>query len=232
MMDIWIVLVMAHAYGDFLLQTDGIAKNKHKVGYLALHIGIHGGLAYLLLQQWHWWWVLPGVALPHALIDFVKSRCGSGSKAFAADQFAHLLLLGLSSWVITLMMGGGITLDSLYFSQWLLIGAGFTTAVWGVGYFIREVVGEMCAENENLKAELGKGLKNGGAMIGKLERALIFVFVAIGQPAGIGFLVAAKSILRFEEAKKQPLAEYVLIGTLWSFGLALTIAYLTLNLVK
>lgn len=44
---------------------------------------------------------------------------------------------------------------------------------------------------------------------------------------GIGFLVAAKSILRFEEAKKQKLAEYVLIGTLLSFSLAIALATAT-----
>ena len=43
----------------------------------------------------------------------------------------------------------------------------------------------------------------------------------------IGFLVAAKSILRFEEAKKQKLAEYILIGTLLSFSLAIALASAT-----
>lgn len=70
-------------------------------------------------------------------------------------------------------------------------------------------------------------MENGGAMIGKLERALIFLLVFLGQPGGVGFLIAAKSIIRFEEAKKQPLAEYVLIGTLWSFGLSMAIAACT-----
>jgi hypothetical protein len=39
--------------------------------------------------------------------------------------------------------------------------------------------------------------------------------------------VAAKSILRFEEAKKQNLAEYILIGTLFSFSLAIALASVT-----
>ena len=56
---------------------------------------------------------------------------------------------------------------------------------------------------------------------------LIFLFIFIGQPAGIGFLVAAKSILRFEEARQQKLAEYVLIGTLLSFSLAVALAAAT-----
>ncbi len=76
-------------------------------------------------------------------------------------------------------------------------------------------------ENNQLKID---GLKGGGARIGSLERAMIFLLIFINQPAGIGFLVAAKSILRFEEAKNKKLAEYVLIGTLMSFSLAIAIA--------
>jgi hypothetical protein len=76
------------------------------------------------------------------------------------------------------------------------------------------------------------GLKQGGATIGNLERTLIFLLILIGQPGAIGFLVAAKSILRFEEAKKQELAEYVLIGTLLSFTLAIALTYLTLTAAR
>jgi hypothetical protein len=46
-------------------------------------------------------------------------------------------------------------------------------------------------------------------------------------PAGIGFLVAAKSILRFEEAKEQKLAEYVLIKSLLSFSIAIALSAAT-----
>jgi hypothetical protein len=114
--------------------------------------------------------------------------------------------------------------------QWLVCGAGFCATVLGVGHFIGQVADRLCKENAGLKEALGEGLRNGGAMIGRLERALIFLFLMIGEPAGIGFLIAAKSILRFEEAKKQPLAEYVLIGTLWSFGLAIALAWATKKL--
>jgi hypothetical protein len=43
-----------------------------------------------------------------------------------------------------------------------------------------------------------------------------------------GFVVAAKSVLRFGEARNdQKLAEYILIGTLLSFGLAIVAASVT-----
>ena len=74
------------------------------------------------------------------------------------------------------------------------------------------------------------GLTHGGRAIGRLERAIIFGLVLIDLPGGIGFLLAAKSILRFGEVRdpgQRKMAEYIIIGTLMSFGWALLIATLT-----
>jgi hypothetical protein len=52
----------------------------------------------------------------------------------------------------------------------------------------------------------------------------VFTFIITGHFEAIGFLLAAKSIFRFgdlKEAKDRRLTEYVLIGTLLSFGIAL-----------
>jgi hypothetical protein len=105
----------------------------------------------------------------------------------------------------------------------LVVLAGFITTVRDSGFLIEKFAKRLTEQN-GLELD---GLVNGGKLIGQLERALIFLFIFIGQPAGIGFLVAAKSILRFEEAKRQKLAEYVLIGTLLSFSLAIATASVT-----
>jgi hypothetical protein len=71
------------------------------------------------------------------------------------------------------------------------------------------------------------GLKDGGLIIGYLERLLIYVFIISGQFAGVGFLVAAKSIFRFGELKEsenRKQAEYIIIGTFISFLLAIVIS--------
>jgi hypothetical protein len=57
----------------------------------------------------------------------------------------------------------------------------------------------------------------------------VFCFILTGHFEAIGFLLAAKSIFRFgdlKEAKDRKLTEYVLIGTLLSFGIALLIGLL------
>ena len=107
--------------------------------------------------------------------------------------------------------------------QLIIAIVGFIAVVQGAAFFIGKVTSRLLRENK-LERD---GLSGGGKLIGKLERAMIFPFIFIGYPAGIGYLIAAKSILRFEEAKKQKNAEYVLIGTLWSFMLAIAIASAT-----
>lgn len=72
------------------------------------------------------------------------------------------------------------------------------------------------------------GQPGAGQMIGYVERLLIFIFVLCGSFEAIGFLITAKSILRFgESAKDKHYAEYVLLGTLLSCLLALIVALAT-----
>jgi hypothetical protein len=68
-----------------------------------------------------------------------------------------------------------------------------------------------------------ESLSNAGKYIGILERLLVFTFIIVNHWEGVGFMVAAKSVFRFSDlaqAKQRKLTEYVLIGTLLSFGLA------------
>lgn len=64
---------------------------------------------------------------------------------------------------------------------------------------------------------------NRGRVIGLLERALLYSFVLQSQYGAIGFVLAAKAFTRFKALDDRPFAEYVLIGTLLSAGLALAV---------
>ena len=66
-------------------------------------------------------------------------------------------------------------------------------------------------------------LASAGLWIGILERLLIVTFILLQEYGAIGFLIAAKSLLRFSDkdhiqSRKQ--SEYILIGTLLSFCFA------------
>jgi hypothetical protein len=78
------------------------------------------------------------------------------------------------------------------------------------------------------------GLSGGGRWIGLAERALLFLFVIFGMEIAIGFLIAAKSILRFGEIRNRVQrmeAEYVIIGTLISFAWGILGGWLTLRAI-
>ncbi|MDR7212530.1 Ni/Fe-hydrogenase subunit HybB-like protein [Flavobacterium piscis] len=66
-----------------------------------------------------------------------------------------------------------------------------------------------------------------------MTSSIIFIFIITSFWEGVGFLLAAKSIFRFgdlKENKEIKLTEYILIGTLISFALAIFIAEIYLKL--
>lgn len=78
-------------------------------------------------------------------------------------------------------------------------------------------------------------MKDAGRYIGMLERLFVFTFVLLGQWEAIGFLLAAKSVFRFGDLTKasdRKLTEYILIGTLLSFGIAIMLGIVFSNLIK
>lgn len=229
MKEIFLVLVSAHFIADFLLQPDWLQQKKCRLWANLLHAAIVAGLTGLLLQQWTAWFPAALIFVSHATIDAVKQRVPDTWQSLCVDQGAHvlflaaILLIGHPLGWLDDFRGAGL--------EWMVLLAGFSMAVQGAGFLVGKVATKL--QEENALAERINGLENGGRLIGQLERALIFLFVMIGQPVGIGFLVAAKSILRFGEARDdQKLAEYVLIGTLLSFGLAIAAAALTQAIVK
>jgi hypothetical protein len=94
------------------------------------------------------------------------------------------------------------------------VGAGHL-AVVGILHFFRDFPGR------------SGGLKNAGAAIGMLERAVALTLVLVGEYTAIAFLFTAKSIARFNELKQREFAEYYLIGTLSSILVSLIVGLLT-----
>lgn len=64
---------------------------------------------------------------------------------------------------------------------------------------------------------------NRGRMIGNLERLLLVVIVMVGSYEALGFIVAAKGLIRVKDFEDRNFAEYFLVGSLASVLVALTI---------
>ena len=61
---------------------------------------------------------------------------------------------------------------------------------------------------------------------------MIFTFVLLGKYEAIGFLITAKSFLRFRQDKEAKQSEYVLVGTLLSYGSAIMIGLMIGQIMK
>jgi hypothetical protein len=233
-----ISLLLAHLVGDFLLQGSSLAKKKKKsVWMMALHSLINGAAAFLFLASWGAWLVPLVISVSHFLIDFAKSRFKKDSLwLFLADQTLHLaiilLLVVLYALPNKLQAGWFVMLPDAAAMVMVILTSLITLTLAGgifVGYCVRPFQDQIKAYYAKVKKEPVEGLKEGGKVIGWLERLLIFVFVITGQYAGVGFLIAAKSVFRFGELKEsenRKEAEYIIIGTFISFLFALSVSIL------
>lgn len=225
MIETFAALLLAHAVTDFVLQSGWMAANKTKAGALFGHGLIVLGTA--LLTTGTLSPLLVGLALAHMAIDLGKALSGRrGIGAFLADQGAHLAcLLALAHWQPGLWASGfWATQPAL--PAMMAVAAGLILTVRAGGFAVGLLM-------QPWAKDAPEGLANGGRMIGTLERGLIFVLVMAGQAEGIGLLIAAKSVLRFGAVKDDlKVSEYVIIGTLASFGWALVTAFLTVFLLN
>ena len=85
------------------------------------------------------------------------------------------------------------------------------------------------------KIENDNSLENAGKYIGYSERLLVLLFILLSQYEAIGFLLASKSILRISkendnEGRKK--TEYVLVGTLLSFFIAVVVGLVCRRLLN
>lgn len=218
-----IKLLIAHILGDFVIQTDRWVQhkkeNKIKSIYLYLHALSIGILSYLFLAKWTEFFVPVIVLISHLIIDIWKLYQQPKRIYFILDQIFHILILVLI-WIVffKIEFNGLISfLAGLEGDRVWIILFGYIFILWPIGYIVGGLTKKWQKEIEN------DGLEGAGMWIGFLERFLIITFILLGQYQALGFLIAAKSILRISVNKKEErkLTEYVLIGTMLSFSFAI-----------
>lgn len=215
-------LLFAHVLADFVLQPDVMVRDKRKPGMQLLHSLIVLATAQLATGRYD----APELfvlAAAHMIIDAIKTY-GAFNRfsGFLGDQAAHVISLGIIAYLAPDLWQNGAYAGQPWLLPLMAIATGGITAIYGGQY----AVGILMRPHGNRIRN--NGLREGGRLIGALERGLIFTLICLNQPLGVGFLIAAKSILRFGTASRdQRTAEYVIIGTLASFGWAILTAYAT-----
>jgi hypothetical protein len=100
----------------------------------------------------------------------------------------------------------------------VLLAAAAIVALWAWGTFM--VVSIVSVVRPEQVAGAIAPSVGAGEVIGILERYVTLVLVLSGGLAAVGFVVAAKAAARFPQFEREQFAEYFLIGTLCSVGLA------------
>lgn len=223
-MIIFVKLLLAHLLGDFLLQPNSWVADKEsrkqKSKYLYFHTILHGILAWVLINDMDFGWFAIVLALSHGFIDFLKLKFQKKKTKrnwFVLDQILHLITI----FIITLLYQNLFFDFSIFNNQFWILITGILFLTKPTSIIIKNIISIWTPESSTKNDD---SLQNAGNYIGILERLFVFCFILTGHFEAIGFLLAAKSIFRFgdlKEAKDRKLTEYVLIGTLLSFGLAL-----------
>lgn len=216
-------LFAGHLIGDFFLQPDCIAKKKgDSLVSLSVHSLINALSVYIILGEFTLWWILPVVFVTHFIIDYAKSHWTSDNvKWFLVDQAMHISVLGiiwaLISGDVSAMLSNGIALVNSESVWEYLIVYGMMTMP--VSLLIEKIFKQWAMNVPDYK-----GLPGAGKWIGYIERILIVTFIVTHNFSAVGFLITAKSVFRFSDIKSSAdfrLTEYVLLGTLFSFAIAI-----------
>ncbi|TDE43830.1 DUF3307 domain-containing protein [Flavobacterium rhamnosiphilum] len=222
-MIIFVKLLLAHLLGDFLFQPTSWVldkeSRKHKSIYLYIHTLLHFILAWALVGGTDFVWFAILLAVTHGGIDFLKLHFQKNKTKrnwFVIDQLLHLIVLI----AITLFYNNERIDFTAFDNRFWIFATGILLLTKPTSILIKNIISIWTPENKTSD----DSLSNAGNYIGILERLFVFYFVITAHFEAIGFLLAAKSIFRFgdlKEAKDRKLTEYVLIGTLLSFGIAL-----------
>ena len=235
MLETAVALGFGHLLADFMMQTNAMIRAKSRIPVLLLHIAIVAAMSWAALG----FPLQPGLLLliagSHFAIDWAKLRFGGpGFGPFITDQAAHFAMIALGAALFPGAYAAGLWGHAAATGfagglEWLpraqAFAGGLIATVWAGGYAVKELMTGL-----KLSTVPAGDLPLGGQLIGRLERLMILMLLLAHQPDAIGLLIAAKSILRFNELARDTdrrASEYVIIGTLASFAWAIGTAWAT-----
>jgi hypothetical protein len=235
-------LLLAHVIGDFYCQTGRSCTGKREQGLLGIDLYVHAFiilvLSWAVTWSWAFWWGALVIGVVHLFIDAGKGAVERTLKVggepiyrtryavwpFVVDQLLHIALIAVVAWWWSQHNG---------WSQFAWVNDGWLMMVmalllcWKPANLLTKHILRYC-QVKILQDQPEHTTFKSGALIGTLERWLIVFFMFLQQYEAIGFLVAAKSILRFSETKESEKSEYVLAGTLVSIAIAVACGILVL----
>ncbi|MDD4003325.1 MAG: DUF3307 domain-containing protein [Clostridia bacterium] len=239
MTEILLVMIIVHLLGDFYFQSRKMSlEKKDKISSLIIHGGIYLFITLLPFIRYNFniYVLIIGmvIGISHFLIDLllfyikkIQKFSACEDKFFIIDQIIHIAII-----IITVKLFNNNLNDINYQS---LLGVDFGVLQWIAALLFagkpaniafKKLFNKYRPTPENISQDndkdSGQKVKNSsrqyaGAIIGILERILTLILISVYAYAGIGLILTAKSIARYDKISKNPqFAEYYLIGTLSS----------------
>ena len=220
-------LVLSHLLISFFILPKKWSDEKEEKGfkskYLYLQTAIIGIGALIALSDIKYWIIVVLIVISHLLIEACRIKFLSiNLLSFLLVQFLHLVVF---IYCVTYLMAEPIAINFSINTINLAIIVGFLFITYPAGIIVN-LATKSWQEEINQTKEERDSLENAGKWIGIFERILILIFILINESQAIGFLIAAKSILRFSDRnqdRQRKETEYVLIGTLISVTIAICI---------
>ena len=232
-------LLFVHILADFYLQPNAwiASKVEHKERSLGLfkhmctHFVLTAAVLFIFIQHLNaeFFIGLSTIILTHYAIDIWKTYMGFTFKYFVIDQAAHLAILFAVSVYISPITFNALVSDLI---TMVSIKHGVVLIAYLLSFKPLSILIQLLLRpyltqfGDNIQQQ---GLQTAGEHIGALERALIITFILLGHFSAIGFLLAAKSVFRFGDMRRQhdrKLTEYIMLGTLLSFSFAIALGVL------
>lgn len=226
-------MLMAHILGDFVFQPKSwVNKRGTQIQYLFYHVAVHAGLLILffindLSNNWQniLFLVAAHLAIDSLKIGWEQKWPANPVRIFLIDQSLHVAsIFGIYFFNHQEVFNN--VLAKISVNHIMLYTIAILLIVFVIPIVIRIFFSKWNKETDfnNKRKET---LFDAGTIIGIIERLMILGFVMMNFMEAVGFLLAAKSIFRFGDltnAKDTKFTEYVLIGTLLSFGLGMLVA--------
>jgi len=229
--------LIAHLVADFLFQSEKWCEEKEKhilSKQHFLHAVVISLSAYAFSLDWYFGISALIIGFSHLLIDalksfYIKKRADKKALIFFIDQLLHVIVLSFVSWTYLNNYAPNYFFDLNLNTKIIAALAAFLFCAKPANIFIKYTFGLFGLTIEKQPAtgstdkKKEKELENAGKVIGIVERFMALGLILAGQYGAVGLIIAAKSILRFNSPQKN---EYILVGTLLSFGCAILIGLL------
>jgi len=235
---------LAHLLADYIFQSPGWSDGKSRktvTKFHIFHILVVFACSWILSFDPGYFIAAIGLTFIHFFTDVLKSYLvirarnnGTNKNYFFTDQLIHLFFLIIIP--LAYQKLHGINFVAEFSLKTIAVVTAFVFCskpanivikniftVFAIAIPTEEQPFIVSTEEQNTE----KSLPNAGKLIGIMERVLTLALILIGQFGAVGLIIAAKSILRFKDTRQN---EYILVGTLLSFGLAVLPGILILQL--